>query len=309
MARPLVVFDADDTLWRTQPLYDRARERMVLLLSSRGFDAAEVEAWERAKSLGYSMHRFPGSLKETVEHFLGEGETAWAAFGIGYEVFSSQAEPTEGIERVLERLYRSGFRLAMLTAGEDTVQQGRIRTFAHRGLFEEIRIVPSKTSEVFARLLSDLAADPSSSWMIGDSLRSDILPADSAGMRTIHYDTHNWAAHEVRGHDVPAKTSVVSDLGGVPDFLFAETGQEERSGERTPLDRFGDACSDILESMGENGSGPSIPPCRASASAGTRDSASAKSTGSSRPQPCGRRRRPQPRRCLGPPSSSPDAEE
>lgn len=225
MSNKWVVFDADDTLWRTTPLYDLASKAVVDMIAVRGHDPAAVSEWadardiENAKEMGYSMHRFPRTMRETAAHFLGEGEPAWAALGMGYNVFASVAEPTHGIADVLSALASGGWRLAVLTAGEATVQEKRLRDFAHVGAFAATRVVPKKDAAVFRALAADLGINPALSWVVGDSLRSDVLPAIEAGFSAIHYETMNWHGYEIHGHEKPAGVRTVGSLASVPAIV------------------------------------------------------------------------------------------
>ena len=224
--RPWVVLDGDDTLWRTTEMYDRARIMAVAMIAARGHDAGEVDAWMRAHDvartadMGYSMHRFAGTLRETAIHFLGEGEHAWAASGMGYSVFADTARPVDGVEAFLERL-RERFPIAVFTAGDITVQQKRVRDFAWSSWFSAVRIVLRKDAAAFATLAGELDIDPASSWVVGDSLRSDINPAVQAGFRAIHFDTYNWAAYERDGHGLPPGCTSVPTLGIAADHILS----------------------------------------------------------------------------------------
>lgn len=212
-----ILFDGDDTLWRTTPTYDRALTRLGCMLAENGIDAAEGIAWAaahdvvQAQTMGYSMHRYPATLRDTSVHFLGQGEHAAAALQFGYDVFADIAEPTGDAAEVLELLSRT-HRLALLTAGETTVQEKRIRDFPFSHMFDAVRIVPRKDVSVFTVFAHDFGMDPATSWMVGDSLRSDVVPAVGAGFNAIHYDTVHWAAYERAGHDLPQGAITVTSL-------------------------------------------------------------------------------------------------
>ena len=227
-ARPWLIFDGDDTLWRTTSVYEAARHRVAALIAARGHDHEAAIAWskvrdlENAKVMGYSMHRFPRSLRETAEHYLGDGEHAWAALGHGYSVFSAVCQPTEGVGYLLERLTRH-WNLALLTAGEATIQEKRLTDFPWTSLFATTRIVPSKSPAVYRAFLDDLGADPATTWVVGDSLRSDIHPAHEIGCNAVHYDTENWACYEMNHHERPHGSHVISSLSDLQHLLSEHT--------------------------------------------------------------------------------------
>ncbi len=73
---PWVIFDADNTLWETESLYDDARRTLTGILASRGIDAAAADEMQQAidedlyKTLGYSAQRFPASFDRTLVYFF-----------------------------------------------------------------------------------------------------------------------------------------------------------------------------------------------------------------------------------------------
>jgi putative hydrolase of the HAD superfamily len=226
MAKTLVVFDGDNTLWRTEVLYDRAAAAFKKYMAEHGADPDEANAWmqkhdvELAKEMGYSMHRYPRSMRDAALHFLGDAQHGNACAEIGYGVFKGTAEPEDGSEEVIEAL-RSGRTLCILTAGEPTVQEKRILDFPSWGRFAATRIVEKKTKDTFLALAGEMDADPKDSWVIGDSLRSDIIPGREAGFRAVLFNTHNWAAYEKAGHELPEGVACISSLRELPRLLAA----------------------------------------------------------------------------------------
>ena len=92
-----------------------------------------------------------------------------------------------------------------------------------------MRVVPHKDEASFRALADDLAMNPGRCWVIGDSLRSDIAPAVRAGFRAVHFDSHNWAAHERTGHVLPQGAHVVSSLADALGIIQASWGEPLRS--------------------------------------------------------------------------------
>jgi putative hydrolase of the HAD superfamily len=79
-------------------------------------------------------------------------------------------------------------------------------------LFDYVRIVPGKDAATFRALAADLGMRPGSCWVVGDSLKSDIIPAVTAGFRAIHVAAPNWGAYEHAGLAVPAGAVAVANL-------------------------------------------------------------------------------------------------
>ncbi len=213
-----VVLDGDDTLWRTAVAYKKLTRQLGEWVAAFGHDANAVvhHADEldvaRMVSFGYSMHRYPQTLRDTALHFEGDEQLGWAALGLGYSVYTQHFEPVPDALEALQMLRDAGFSLAMVTAGDDTVQQRRVSDFPHAELFEVIRIVPSKNPLVFERLAADLGFKPQDTWMIGDSLRSDILPSLAAGYNAVLLECDNWALWEKAHHTLPEQAFAAASL-------------------------------------------------------------------------------------------------
>ena len=198
------IFDGDDTLWKTEVLYDRAREAVRDIISSQRIDADQWEVRQRVIDVqnvavyGFSSERFPTSCLQAFKE-------VWAAAGRSIDVnvenkifyaaqsvFRSNPELIPNVTTVLGTLRRRGVRLALLTKGDPRVQADRIEQSGLASVFEVIEIVQEKTTTTFRTILQNLSADGSNTWAIGNSLRSDILPALELGVRGIWIDAPVW---------------------------------------------------------------------------------------------------------------------
>lgn len=228
-----VIFDGDDTLWSTEPLYDAARARARDAVSSSGHDGAAWEALQRrldlenVATLGYSPKRFPLSCVQAYEQICRrQGQRCDAAVvaavhEAAHAVFSTDAPLMASARATLSRLTRRGARLALLTKGDLTVQKRRL---AHSGLaafFDEVRIVTEKTPAALEELASCLGVAKSGTWVVGNSLRSDVLPALALGLRAIWIDAHVWE-HERSAPDAHDPSIVtLTSLVDVPAYIAA----------------------------------------------------------------------------------------
>jgi putative hydrolase of the HAD superfamily len=93
---------------------------------------------------------------------------------------------------MLRLLKSKGYRLGLLTKGDPHVQQKRIAESNLANFFDAISIVNLKSRDSFRDVVDQLGGTPLSTWSIGNSLKSDILPALSAGLRAIWLDAHVW---------------------------------------------------------------------------------------------------------------------
>jgi len=86
----------------------------------------------------------------------------------------------------------------LITAGEYEVQNKRFSKLSVRNLFHDVWIVPDKTKEVFDDFACKTNATKYFSWMIGDSIRSDIEPSLESGFKALHINNDNWHSVELK---------------------------------------------------------------------------------------------------------------
>ena len=228
-----IVFDADNTLWDVEYLYDEARDefcKYTLSLLDRlnenprgNVDLDLLEKAQRRRDLqlykthSYSSARFARSFEDTLMFFLQypPPEAVIHVRHIAQDVFEKPVRLVNNLKQILDRL--SGkYCLGIITAGERWVQEKRMAQFHLRDRFKEILIVEKKTADVFKAFCVSHDIEPKSCWVVGDSIRSDVLPAIEAGLRAIHVQASNWIAeHE----ELPADIHSVKVLREILEIL------------------------------------------------------------------------------------------
>jgi putative hydrolase of the HAD superfamily len=206
MTDGVVIFDGDDTLWETEFLYDQARDDAAALVATTGIDPAafvdrqrEIDVRNVAR-LGLRRTRFPTSSVDAYRELAGRRGDAFSdriaerVFEASAAVFERRAPLVDGVADVLEQV-GSHHDLALLTKGDPDVQERRIADSGLRDCFRVVSVVDEKDAASFVRVLRALAAEASTAWSVGNSVRSDILPALTVGMRAVWVDAHVWA-HE-----------------------------------------------------------------------------------------------------------------
>jgi putative hydrolase of the HAD superfamily len=205
-----VVFDGDDTLWETEPLYDDARTKAASVAAKFGLNPAEFEAIQRAvdidqaRRMGLSSKRFPSSSVKALQEVARRAGIALptSAFAEVYSasvtVFETPASIYPHAREVLAQL-QPQYHLALLTKGDEEIQIRRVRDSGLSEFFEVVEVVGDKSADTFVGLLKELGCAAGESWSVGNSFRSDIAPALDAGLRAIWIDAYVWA-HE-HGHD------------------------------------------------------------------------------------------------------------
>jgi putative hydrolase of the HAD superfamily len=186
-------FDADDTLWRHADFYSRAEERLVALLA--GHRAAEAVLLElRAVELrnlplyGFGVKGFTLSMIETSIEAT-EGKASAAMIG---EIVAAGREllrhPIEILPHVRETLatLAGAYRLILITRGDLFDQERKLEQSGLAGFFDAVEIVSDKDAATYARIFARRADGPERAMMVGNSLKSDVLPAIAAGGWGVH---------------------------------------------------------------------------------------------------------------------------
>ena len=185
---PVLIFDGDDTLWDTMPLYTAAKTNLYEYLRSRECDSTEVaeffeqEDLSNVAAMGFGLNRFEMSIRNTIGTFCPlteEGdERAVDEFvtSIRDLIVGGPTPVASDAYQVLSDL-SSYYRIILLTKGDRKTQQGRVASSGLEHLFEQVLIVAEKRRDTFAEILTSAHTSASDSWSIGNSLRSDVLPA------------------------------------------------------------------------------------------------------------------------------------
>ena len=198
-----IIFDGDDTLWQNQIFYEQAKEQFYKLMENQGFDRKAVTSKlseidvSNVQRFGFSRRRFPESLKETYEYFCrNQGRPVDPAilkqvYRIGNSVFHRKPVLMDGAQQVLEQLSKE-YRLYLYTSGDPYIQRRKLKYLKLAKYFEAIYIRERKNEAELQDILHEQNLDPKKTWMIGNSLRSDINPALKLGLKCIWVRSSCW---------------------------------------------------------------------------------------------------------------------
>jgi putative hydrolase of the HAD superfamily len=226
-----VVFDGDDTLWKTEQLYDNARLRARDVVAGAGLDAVKWEELERRLDvqnvaiLGYGTERFPTSCVQAYEELcrsesrMPDPFVAEQIRQAARSVFECNPPIMPDARETLTFLRRWGARLGLLTKGDYEIQCRRIAHSGLSDLFDVIQIVSEKTPETLQEMVTSLGVDVESAWMVGNSVRSDVLPAIAAGLRAVWIDAHVWEHERTHDHLVDDRVITLSSLAEISELL------------------------------------------------------------------------------------------
>ncbi|MCF2528129.1 HAD family hydrolase [Yinghuangia soli] len=201
-ARFVLLFDADDTLWENNILFERVIDDYLDWLVHPVLGRDEVRSVlddiERANAVthGYGSKVFLDSLAECLAKLRERPAT-----GAELERIAELAAPLierehiELIPGVAETLAVLGTRheLRLVTKGDDSEQREKVAASGLAHHFRSVHVVAEKNTAVYTSLVAELGLDPAVSWMIGNSPKSDILPARAAGLRAVFIPhEHTW---------------------------------------------------------------------------------------------------------------------
>lgn len=225
-----VGFDGDDTLWHTENAYAGA-ESFYQELLARYLSVEEVKerlfATEMANlSLyGYGVKSFVLSMIETALAISGNqisaGEIAMIVEN-GKTMLEREPEPIDGAEETL-RAMAAHFRLLLITKGDLIDQESKLAQTGMGEHFHEIEIVSAKDEQTYTRVLKRHRVTGSEFVMVGNSVRSDVLPAIAAGACAVHVPYNiTWAHEAASSGDLPQERfREVRDIRRVPEAIAA----------------------------------------------------------------------------------------
>lgn len=191
----LLIWDLDDTIIDTQPLYYDKIDRMGKILHE-DFGYPYVEAIETQRRIdrdlvrehGVSIHRFPQSLRDTYVNLCTlsntpfDPDTCDMFKELGYSLYNEVAENLPFVDSILKYLYDQNYTMVILTKGDNTVQRRRAASTGLLEYFKEVFVVDVKTPETYRGICRTYNVLPENAVMIGNSFKGDIQPALEAGL-------------------------------------------------------------------------------------------------------------------------------
>jgi len=199
----VVGFDADDTLWVNETYFRDAELEFGKLLSP--YETVNIIDQELFKKeienlplYGYGIKSFVLSMVEMalkLSNYNVSNETIEAILNIGKDMLNKPVELLEGVEEALRTLSKH-YRLILVTKGDLLDQERKLEKSGLTKYFHHIEVMSDKHEANYSSLLNHLDIKPSEFLMIGNSLKSDILPVVNIKAKAIHVPFHTTWLHE-----------------------------------------------------------------------------------------------------------------
>lgn len=199
----VVAFDADDTLWVNEPFFRESERRFCALVAPWAGAGEAVErlyAREVANMplYGYGVKACVLSMVETALELGGERLPAAVVgelLALGRDQLQRPVELLPGVRETLRRL-QGRYRLAVVTKGDLLDQRRKLRLSGLAPCFDAVEVMADKDEAAYGEVMRRLGVDPGAFLMVGNSLRSDVLPVVTLGGRAVHIPFGETWRHE-----------------------------------------------------------------------------------------------------------------
>jgi len=209
----VIGFDADDTLWVNETYYREAEEQFAKLLSA--YETANKidqelfrKEMENLEMYGYGIKSFILSMVEAAVEISNNSISNAAIqdiLNIGKTMINKPVVLLDGVEEVLQAL-SSKYRLILATKGDLLDQERKLKNSNLTKYFHHIEVLSDKKEANYSKLLNHLDINPSEFLMIGNSLKSDVLPLVNIKAQAIHVPYHTtWEHEKVNEEDTNGK--------------------------------------------------------------------------------------------------------
>lgn len=205
----VIAFDADDTLWVNEPYFRHTEEQFYELLSefSSRHDLEKQLLRMEIDNLalyGYGIKGFVLSMMETALKVTNNAISVAAIdkiMELGKQMLNQPIELLDGVEDVLKAL-KGKYRLVVATKGDLLDQERKLKKSGLNHYFHHIEIMSEKDDNNYLKLIRHLDIQPADLMMVGNSLKSDILPVLNVGGFGVNVPYHITWAHEQIEHSI-----------------------------------------------------------------------------------------------------------
>jgi putative hydrolase of the HAD superfamily len=223
-----IAFDADDTLWHNERIFLAAKEKYSRLLQGYHDRDWVEQRLDEAESrnimhFGYGIKGFTLSMIETACE-LTEGRVTGAEIreiiGFAREMLAAPIEVLDGVHETIQAL-APNYSLMVITKGDLFDQEAKLARSGLGDYFDRIEIVSKKVKTTYGEILDRNSVLPDEFLMVGNSLRSDILPVLEVGAMAVYvpYETE-WFHEKVSDEDLREKNfTTLASVAELPGWI------------------------------------------------------------------------------------------
>ncbi len=214
----IISFDADDTLWENQNYFEKAGKMYADIMAPYINDSTELAELllkneiSNAEIYGFGAKSFTLSMIETalkVSNYKIAQKQIERMIGIGKELLNMPIKLLPDVNTVLEDISTSGkYKLVVATKGDLKDQQRKLQRSGLEQYFDHIEIMSDKLPPNYESLYKKLNCSPQNFLMIGNSMKSDIIPVIESGGFAAHIPFHLTWANEVVSKDYTHKNMI-----------------------------------------------------------------------------------------------------
>ncbi|MCG8837704.1 HAD family hydrolase [Tenacibaculum dicentrarchi] len=223
----VIAFDADDTLWINETFFREAEKEFAKLLS--GYETENKihqelykKEIDNLKIYGYGVKGFVLSMVECaleLSNYKVNQKIIDKILEIGKEMLAQPIDLLDGVEEVLQKL-QGRCKIIVATKGDLLDQEQKLEKSGILKYFHHTEVMSDKKPADYLKLIKHLDIQPSELLMIGNSLKSDVLPLIEIGAAAIHVPFHTtWAYEQVEGNQKSTEYQTVSNITEVLNFL------------------------------------------------------------------------------------------
>jgi putative hydrolase of the HAD superfamily len=220
----VIGLDADDTLWHSEIYFERTQRRFVDLVHRYVADdldvartLAEVER-RNLRRYGYGIKGFTLSMLEAAieatDGAIGTEEIS-QLLAAGRAMLDHPVDLLPGVDDTLTYLADSGYRLVIVTKGDLHHQELKVMASGLADRVDRIEIVAEKDPATYRRVVASMDVAPHQFCMVGNSVRSDVLPVLEIGAHAVHVPYHvTWEAEHAEHDGTVPTLETIADLPG-----------------------------------------------------------------------------------------------
>lgn len=204
MTIEMIAFDADDTLWKTEANFEKAQKELEKILSPWK-DSEKTEEivfkteMDNLSLYGLGVKAFTLSMIEAslkISHGEIQGESIERIMQLGREMLEAEVELLPCVAETIAKLTKD-YPLMVITKGDLLDQTSKISRSGLDAHFSLVEVVSEKTLLSYTKVLEKFHLDPGNLVMVGNSLKSDILPILELGGWAVHIPASTTWAHEM----------------------------------------------------------------------------------------------------------------